>query len=231
MDIGIIGAGKIGGTLARRLVALGHQVCIANSRGPDTLGDVAKETGAQPVTVEDAVKDRDLIVVTIPEKNVPDLPAGLFASVPASVPVIDTCNYYPRERDGRIEPIEGGKTESRWVSDTIGHPVIKAFNSITFTSIRDKGKPRGTADRIAVPVAGDDAAAKDKVMQVVEQLGFDAYDSGGLDDSWRQQPGQPCYVTDPTLPELKQRLADANPRRSEKFTGTTESPGTRQEPK
>jgi len=231
MDIGIIGAGMIGGTLARRLVALGHHVSIANSRGPDTLGDVARETGAEPVTVEEAVKDRDLIVVTIPEKKVPDLPAGLFANVPDSVPVIDTCNYYPRERDGRIEPIEAGKAESRWVSETIGHPVIKAFNSITFRSIGDKGQPKGAADRIAVPVAGDDEAAKQKVMQLVELLGFDAYDSGKLDDSWRQQPGQPCYITDPTLPELKQRLADASPKRPEKFTGTAQSPGTRQDPR
>ena len=231
MNIGIIGAGMIGGTLARRLVALGHQVFIANSRGPDTLGEVAKETGASPVTVEDAVKGRDLIVLTIPEKNVPNLPPRLFAGVPADTPVVDTCNYYPRQRDGRIEPIEKGKTESRWVSEQIGHPVIKAFNSISFRSLGDRGQPKGAPDRIAIPVAGDDAAAKEKVMQLVELLGFDAYDSGGVDDSWRQQPGQPCYVTDPTLPQLKERLAAANPERQPDFTGTDQSPGTREQPR
>lgn len=231
MDIGIIGAGMIGSTLARRLVALGHKVSIANSRGPDTLGDVAKETGATPVTVENAVKGRDLIVLTIPEKNVPNLPPGLFAGVPAETPVVDTCNYYPQQRDGRIEPIENGKTESRWVSEEIGHPVVKAFNSIGFRSLGEKGQPKGAPDRIAIPVAGDDQAAKEKVMQLVELLGFDAYDSGSLDESWRQQPGQPCYVTDPTLPQLKERLAAANPQRQPNFTGTAQSPGTFQQPR
>lgn len=219
MKIGIIGAGKIGGTLARRCIALGHQVSLANSRGPASLADIARETGARAVTVEDAVKGQDLIVVTIPEKNVVNLPKGLFAGVPDEVPVVDTGNYYPRERDGRIEPIEGGMTESRWVATEIGHPVIKAFNCINFRPLGDGGKPKGAPDRIALPVAGDDAAAKAKVMALVEALGFDAYDAGGLDDSWRQQPGQPCYVANSTLAQLKQRLADANPLRQARFSG------------
>ncbi len=111
MKIGIIGAGKIGGTLARRLAGLGHQVEIANSRGPETLGEFAGLAGVTAVPVTDVVKGKDVIVVTIQEKRVSELPKGLFAGVPASVPVIDTCNYYPRERDGRIEPIEAGMTE------------------------------------------------------------------------------------------------------------------------
>lgn len=231
MKIGIIGAGLIGGTLARRLVALGHEVAIANSRGPATLADLGKETGARPVTAEDAVKGRDLIIVTIPEKSVADLPKGLFAEVPPEVPVIDPGNYYPRQRDGRIEPIENGMTESRWVATTLDRPVVKAFNCIGFRALGEKGKPKGAPDRIALPIAGDDPAAKAKVMDLIEALGFDAYDAGRLDDSWRQQPGQPCYVVDSTLPELKQRLADANPVRQPKFTGTAQSPGTRADPR
>src|SRR5262249_37323374 len=130
MKIGIIGAGQIGGTLTRRLTALGHDVWVANSRGPETLSDLAAETGATAVSVPEAVRGVDLVVVTIPEKNIPSLPAGLFANTPDHVVVVDTGNYYPRHRDGRIEAIEGGLPESKWVAQQLGRPVIKAFNNI-----------------------------------------------------------------------------------------------------
>ena len=97
MRIGIIGAGNIGGTLARRLTALGHDVSIANSRGPETLADLAKETGAKAVTVREAARAGEVVIVTIPDKNVPSLPADLFAGVPADVVVVDTGNYYPQQ--------------------------------------------------------------------------------------------------------------------------------------
>jgi len=119
MRIGIIGAGNIGGTLARRLTGLGHDVSIANSRGPETLAALARETGANPVTVEEAARAGDVVIVTIPEKSIPRLPAGLFEGVPDDVVVVDTGNYYP-QRDGRIDPIEKGTTESRWVSEQLG---------------------------------------------------------------------------------------------------------------
>ena len=112
MKIGIIGAGEIGGALTRRLSALGHQVSVANSRGPETLVDLARDTGAKPVSVAEAARSGELVVVTIPEKNIPNLPRDLFAATPDSVVVVDTGNYYPRQRDGRIEAIEAGITES-----------------------------------------------------------------------------------------------------------------------
>jgi predicted dinucleotide-binding enzyme len=139
---------------------------------------------------------------------VKDLPADLFAGVGDDVVVIDTGNYYPA-RDGSIPPVEQGQPESAWVADQIGRPVIKAFNNIFFKSLLEKGTPRGTADRIAIPVAGDAAAAKAKVLQMIDELGFDAVDAGSLDDSWRQQPGTPCYTGDFTAPELKRALASA----------------------
>ena len=108
MKIGIIGSGQIGGTLTRRLSALGHKVFVANSRGPESLKDLAAETGAKPVSVREAARSGELVVVTIPEKNISNLPADLFAGVPADVVVVDTGNYYPRQRDGRIDGIEGG---------------------------------------------------------------------------------------------------------------------------
>jgi 8-hydroxy-5-deazaflavin:NADPH oxidoreductase len=190
MKIGLVGAGQIGGALARRLTALGHQVLISNSRGPETLADLAAETSATAVERGDAVRDVDLIVLTIPMKKVEDLPPDLFASVPNSVPVIDTNNYYPRQRDGAIEDIESGLAESRWVEQRIGHPVIKAFNNIYARHLLELGKPAGAPERIALPVAGDDAAAKAVVLRLVDDLGFDPVDVGGLDESWRQQPGR-----------------------------------------
>ena len=226
MNIGIIGAGNIGGTLVRRLTALGHRVKVANSRGPDSLAGLARETGAQAVTVPDAVRGADLVVVTIPLKNVPRLPAGLFAEVPAHVPVVDTCNYYPRQRDGRIAPIEAGMTESRFVSQQLGRPVVKAFNNIYAGHLMGSGKPKGSAGRIALPVAGDDAAAKAMVMKLVDELGFDPVDAGGLDESWRQQPGSPVYAADRDADGVRRGLAEAKPERGPDWRATADSPGS-----
>ena len=217
MKIGIIGAGNIGGTLARRLSALGHDVSIANSRGPDTLRDLARDTGARPVTVLEAVRAGDVVIVTIPQKNIPGLPAGLFAGVPAHVVVVDTGNYYPRQRDGRIEAIERGTTESRWVSDQLGRPVVKAFNNIHARHLLERGRPAGTSGRIALPVAGDDARAKQVVLGLLDQLGFDGVDAGTLDQSWRQQPGTPVYGTDLDAAGVRLALREAKPDRRAEF--------------
>src|SRR5271165_1387273 len=162
MKIGIIGAGHIGGALTRRLAALGHDVRVANSRGPASLAALA-ETGAVPVEVREAPKGADIVVVTIPEKNIPNLPKDLFAELPSAVPVIDTGNYYPKQRDGRIREIEDGLTESQWVERQLGRPVIKVFNNIYARHLEERGAPAGSPGRIALPIAGDDAAAKEKV--------------------------------------------------------------------
>ena len=218
MKIGIIGAGNIGGALVRRLTALGHDVSVANSRGPETLADLAAETGAKPVLFTEAARGAEVVVVTIPQAKVAGLPKGLLDEAAEGVAVIDTGNYYPRERDGRIDEIENGVTESRWVSDQLGHPVVKVFNGIYAQHLQDKGVPKGTEGRIALPVAGDDAAAKAKVLRLVEELGFDAYDAGGIDESWRQQPATPSYGADASLETLPKLLAEASPNRSPEFT-------------
>jgi 8-hydroxy-5-deazaflavin:NADPH oxidoreductase len=226
MKIGIIGAGNIGGTLTRRFRALGHDVFVANSRGPETLAGLAAETGATAVTVEEAARRGEVVVVTIPERNIPGLPDDLFAKVPASVVVIDTGNYYPRERDGRIEAIEAGMPESRWVEKRLGRPVIKAFNNIYAAHLLERGKPAGSPGRIALPVAGDDAAAKLIVMRLVDELGFDPVDAGGLDESWRQQPGTPVYTGDFDAQGVRRALAAARKERTAEWSGTPQSPGT-----
>jgi predicted dinucleotide-binding enzyme len=216
MKIGIIGAGHIGGTLARRFTALGHDVAVANSRGPETLAPLAKETGAHAVTPEEAAHGRDVVIVTIPEKNIPDLPKDLFADVPASTAVVDTGNYYP-QRDGRIDAIEAGTPESEWVSQQLGRPVVKAFNNIYAKHLMDLGRPAGDPHRIALPVAGDDPAAKRTVMRLVDELGFDPVDDGTLADSWRQQPGTPVYATDHDAAGVRRALAQASPERPPQF--------------
>jgi predicted dinucleotide-binding enzyme len=208
MHIGIIGAGHIGSALAVRLTSLGHSVSIANSRGPETLTDLAQKTGATPVTTKEATRNADLIVVTIPLKSIPDLPKDLFDGVSADVPVIDTSNYYPLLRDGQIPELESGElTESEWVQQHLGRPVLKVFNNIFAANLENKGEPAGTPGRIALAVAGDDAAAKQKAMALVEELGFDAVDGGSLHESWRQQPGSPLYCTDLSATDVQQHLA------------------------
>lgn len=220
MKIGIIGAGNIGGTLARRLAALGHQVSVANSRGPESLAALARESGARAVTVEEAARAGDVVIVSIPLKNISRLPRDLFKGVPDSVVVVDTGNYYPRQRDGRIDPIERGATEARWVADQLGRPVVKAFNNIYARHLLDRGKPTGTAGRIALPIAGDDPRAKEVVIRLLDELGFDAVDGGGLDESWRQQPGTPVYGTDFDAAGVRRGLAEAKQERPAEFRAT-----------
>jgi hypothetical protein len=217
MKIGIIGAGHIGGTLTRRLRSLGHDVYVANSRGPETLADLAKETGAKPVTVKEAAKKgTDLVIVTIPLKNVAKLPKDLFAGAPKDLVVVDTGNYYP-QRDGRIGEIESGTTESRWTSKQLGRPVIKTFNNIYAKHLLEKGKPKGSPGRIALPVAGDDKGDKEIVMKLVDELGFDPVDAGGLDESWKQQPATPVYGTDFDAKGVRRALDSASSERPAEF--------------
>lgn len=218
VKIGIIGAGNIGGTLTRRFRALGHEVSVANSRGPETLASLAKETGARAVTVREAAHGQDVVVVTIPEKSIPQLRHELGGAFPTSTVVVDTGNYYPRQRDGRIVDIESGKPESRWVSQQLGHPVIKAFNNIYAKHLMENGKPKGAPGRIALPVAGDDAKSKNTIMRLVDELGFDPVDAGTLDESWRQQPGSPVYGTDKDAAGVRQALAAASQERPKDFT-------------
>ncbi|GEO06333.1 hypothetical protein AAE02nite_39970 [Adhaeribacter aerolatus] len=207
MEIGIIGAGNIGSTLARYLTNLGHQVMIANSRGPASLSKVAAETGATPVTTEEAAGAKDLIIISIPEKAIVDLPISILAASQAII--IDTGNYYP-SRDGRNAAIEGGLTDSEWVAQVLGHPVIKAFNNIVAPSLAAKAVPAGSPNRIALSVAGNEEREKQVVMRLIEEIGFDAIDAGSLSESWRQQPGEPAYCQDLDREALKSALQKAD---------------------
>jgi predicted dinucleotide-binding enzyme len=226
MKIGIIGAGEIGGTLTRRLARLGHEVFVANSRGPSSLAALAKETGAKAATVGEAARACQVVVVTIPEAKIRDLPKNLFEGVPSDVVVIDTGNYYPRERDGRIEEIEAGMPESRWVETQLGRPVVKAFNTMNYKKLLELGRPAGTPGRLALPVAGDNPKAKQVVLRLIDELGFDGVDDGGLDDSWRQQPGTPVYDKELDSASVRHALAQARKERTPEWRATESSLGS-----
>jgi 8-hydroxy-5-deazaflavin:NADPH oxidoreductase len=188
VKVAIFGAGNIGGTLQRRLEQLGHDVAVANSRGP-----------------EDIARGADLVVLAVPLKAVPDLPAGDIAGKV----VIDANNYYPG-RDGRIDAIEGGTASSRWVADVLGSAsVVKAFNTMEAQHILELGRPAGDPARLAIPVSGDDGAAKAQVSQLIDALGFEPVDAGSLDESWRQEPGTPVYGADLAADAAREALAAA----------------------
>lgn len=208
MKIGIIGAGAIGGNLAQLLVRAGHDVAVANSRGPGSLSEVAARTGAQPRELADVAQGAGLVIVAIPLRALDGLPAGLLDGADASAFVVDTTNYYP-PRDGRIAAIDDGQTSSRWVQELVGRPVVKAFNTIFAHQLLDRPAPPGTAGRRALPVAGDDAGIRRIVLELVGEIGFDAVDAGRLDDSWRFQPGTPAYGPDVDAGKLIELLRAA----------------------
>jgi len=223
MRIGVIGAGAVGGTLAQLLAKLGHQVSIANSRGPESLTALATGIGASPVAVVDAARAAEIVIVAIPTNAVADLPQDLFANVPDSVVVVDTGNYHPELRDGRIDAIDRGMLDSEWVAQQLGRPVIKAFNNILATSLLEKRAPRGVTGRVALSVAGDSANAKATVLRLVDDLGFDPVDGGDLDNSWRQQPGTPAYCRDLEAAALRRALTEADRSRIAEYRAEEEA--------
>jgi 8-hydroxy-5-deazaflavin:NADPH oxidoreductase len=207
MRIGILGVGHIGKTLALRLSAAEHDVKVANSRGPETIAADVLASGARAVTSAQAVEDMDVVILSIPLNRLPEV-APLITKVPAETVVIDTSNYYPI-RDGKIDALEAGLVESVWVAEQLGRPIVKAWNSIFADSFAKKGKPPGSPDRIAIPVAADREWDRKVAMQLVEETGLDAVDAGTLAESWRQQPGAPCYCTDLTREQMSAALAAA----------------------
>ena len=182
----------IGGTVARLSVAAGYQVVLSNSRGPETLKDLADELGplASAATSEEAAAAEDLVVVSVPLHACPHLPAGALAGRT----VLDTGNYYP-QRDSQIPELESGAlTSSAWLQRQLpGAEVVKVFNNIFFKHLLSLARPAGAADRTYLPIAGDNAAAKSAVTQFLDSIGFGAVDTGTLAESWRQEPGSPVY--------------------------------------
>ncbi|MED4115220.1 NAD(P)-binding domain-containing protein [Priestia megaterium] len=206
MRFGIIGAGPIGATISKKLVKNEHDVKIADARGIERLE--GKELAGTPVRVEDAIKNIEVLIISLPIEAMPSI-RNTINQVEEEVIIVDTSNYYPF-RNGKIEEIENGMVESVWVSNQLGRTVIKAFNNLLAYTLENGGTTEYSSGRIAMAVAGDDPAQKQVVMDIAYELGFDAVDSGSLSDSWRQQPGTPAYCTELTKDELTKALGKAN---------------------
>ena len=209
MKIGIVGAGLIGGTLATLLTRAGHQVALANSRGPETLADQVAALGpaAHAATADDAAAFGELVVVAIPLGKYDTLTPAAYAGRI----VVDANNYYP-DRDGRIAELDAGSaTSSRLLARHLPDArVVKAFNTIHHQHLLERGRPDApAAERYAIPVAGDDAEAKAVLSGLVAEIGFTAVDAGGLDDSWRQQPDTPVYGAEVRAAEIPDLVARA----------------------
>ncbi|WP_336782887.1 NADPH-dependent F420 reductase [Paenibacillus illinoisensis] len=207
MITAVIGTGDIGSQLARALARGGEDLILANSRGPETITDLASELGARAMSTADAIAAADVVVLSIPFVAIPSL-AETLRQAPASTVIVDMSNYYPEA--GVIEGIEGTASDSSWLSEQIGRPIVKAWNTIFSRSLALKGTAAGAPDRIALPVAGDDPAAKKIVMQLVEATGFEPVDAGDLAESWRMEPGSPAYCTDLDADTLRAALARAD---------------------
>jgi predicted dinucleotide-binding enzyme len=206
--IGLIGAGHIGSQIARLAVANGYDVAISNSRGPETLSALVAELGpgARAVTVVEAAKAGDIVVVSVPLKNYRAVPVGPLAGKI----VIDTNNYYP-ERDGHIPELDN---ESTTTSELLQNhlptsKVVKAFNHIYAAALTTDGQPAGTENRRALVIAGDDDGAKATVTHLLNQFGFDTVDAGPLKEGWRIRRGTPGYGPRRTASELRRDLAAA----------------------
>jgi 8-hydroxy-5-deazaflavin:NADPH oxidoreductase len=215
MKIGIVGAGKIGGTLVRELRASGHEVRVANSRGPESLSGLAAETGAMAVTAAEVAAGVDVLIVSAPFQQLTAL-KPLISQVASDITVVDTSNYMPVSGEpGQygarpVEAIDKGQPEAAWLQEQWGRPVIRAWNALSAHMLTEKGKAHGEPGRLAVPVAGDSAEGKQLVMRLVDDTGFDAVDAGTIAESWRQQFGTPAYATELTAGQLREALGLAD---------------------
>ncbi|MFE4061589.1 NADPH-dependent F420 reductase [Streptomyces sp. NPDC059096] len=208
MKISIIGAGAIGGNLARRLSEAGHDVLAADARGPEVVAADVVAAGVRPVELDQAVSDRDVIVLAIPFSVQPKL-AELLTTAPAEAIVVDTSNYYPGMM-GPVEAVDNGAVESVWSQERLGRPVVKAWNAALVETQRERALPAGSPGRIAIPVAADSQEQRRTVMTLVDATGFDPFDAGVLAESWRQQPGTPAYCTELGVDDLREALAAAD---------------------
>ncbi|THJ67981.1 NADP oxidoreductase [Arthrobacter echini] len=206
--IGFIGSGNIGSQLARLSVARDYRVIMSNSRGPETLQDLVEELGdkARAGTTEDAATNGDIVVVTIPLKNIDSVPVQPLAGKL----VIDTCNYYP-QRDGQIPELDDeSTTTSELVQKHLpGSSVVKVFNNIQFSQLTTDGTPAGTPGRRALPIAGDDSDAKQAVVELLDEFGFDAVDAGPLAEGWRFQRDTAAYGAVLDAEGMREALAAA----------------------
>jgi predicted dinucleotide-binding enzyme len=206
MRIGIIGSGRIGGTLARLFLDAGHEVAVSNSRGAETLATLVEELGdgAHATAAADAARFGGVVVVAIPMGRYREVPSDAVAGKV----VIDANNYYPG-RDGHLEELDSDRTTSSELlqAHLPGARVVKAFNAIQWMRLRDDGRPAGDPERLGIPISGDDVEAKHTVSELIDQIGFDPVDAGNLAEGGRKhQTGGPAYTQGLRTAELRARL-------------------------
>ena len=206
--IGFIGSGHIGSQLARLAVQHGYDVVLSNSRGPASLAGLVQELGphARAADPAEAAAAGDLVVVSIPLHAIDTVPVEPLAGKV----VIDTNNYYP-QRDGQIAELDD---ESTTVSELLARHlpsshVVKAFNHIVYADLTTDGSAPGTPKRRALVVAGDDAAARRTVIDLIDTFGFDVVELDSLAEGWRIQRDTPAYGIRRTADELRADLAAA----------------------
>lgn len=206
--IGIIGSGHVGSNLARASITHGYDVVLSNAQGPDSLAGLVSELGAhaRAGTAAEAAAAGDFAIVAIPVTTIGQIPAGPLAGKV----VIATINYFP-QRDGRIPEIDNGTTTVPGLlqAHLPASRVVRAFNMINAAEMSGDGHPAGDPKRRALALAGDDPAANQLVAGLYDEFGFDALDIGGLDESWRLDPGQPAFVVRQNLAELRANVAKA----------------------
>lgn len=189
--------------LQKKLSIAGHEVKVNNTDEFDALKTKAEELGVLPSTIQDVVKDVDVVILSVPTIAISSLPKDLFKEVSSDVIVVDTSNYYPF-RDGEIEELKAGKVESVWVSEQIGRPVVKAFNNLLAQSLASENST------IAMAISGNDEKAKTITAGLVKDAGFDFVDAGNLENSWKHQPGKQAYCTELNASELNKALENAD---------------------
>ncbi|MGW7811128.1 NADPH-dependent F420 reductase [Staphylococcus xylosus] len=206
MNFGIIGAGPIALGIERRLINANHNVKVADARSIEKLNN--KNVQSHKVSLQEVAKDIDILILSIPIQSI-NLVKDTIKQLENHVLVVDTSNYYPMMY-GNIEVLDQGEVESVWVSNQLNRNIVKAFNNQLAYTLQSATQ----SDRIAYSVAGDDQFQKQRIMELIEEIGFEAVDGGTLDESWRQQPGTPAYCTELNKEQMVQALKDADKEKS-----------------
>lgn len=193
MRVGIIGSGQIGGTVAGLLTKAGHQAALSNTRGRESLLDLVARLGpnATAVSIDDAIEFAGTVVLAIPYSAFGELPAGQLANKT----IVDTTNFMPTRDAGFDDIASGARTSSEVLAEHLDQSVVvKAVNTLNYAVLRDQSRPAGARDRLALPYAGDDAEAKQRVASMIDDMGFDPIDAGPLDSGGRlMQPGSELF--------------------------------------
>ncbi|MET8484647.1 NAD(P)-binding domain-containing protein [Streptomyces tendae] len=208
--IGIIGSGLVGGSVARLAVAAGHRVVLSNSRGPETITELVEELGplARAGTVDEAIAAGDIIALPVPLASFESLPADKLAGKI----VLDQTNYYPefwRHAELDAGELTSSELVQRHLKDSL---VVKGLHNLDWNHMYSNARPKGDPERTTMPIAGDDAAAKNAVKRFLEAVGYDVVDAGPLAESWRIEPDTPIYFW-PYAPAIPDGLTEAEEKR------------------